>query len=377
MRKLFSPGLLFVPAILVPMLACGPDPEPVTASNPPTPSVTAPPPASSTPPPPAEPTAEQRKANAKAALDAKDWAKAKVELGALLAKSPDDIEANKLLGQAFEGEGNPAGAAEAYAKASKADGGKDEQLALTAVGGLFALHKFDDVVALAAIATKANEKSRPLWMFLALGQNGKGDHAGAAETWTKLTTGWPDEPQLWAHLALSQATAGKGDDAKKTAKTALDKWKDANKAKGGKEVQLGHGADELALIARAQRRAGDNKAALATADVYKAGKDEITPSLDIERGFAKAFNKDGAGAKKHGELLLKAKGDGFAPGHLVLAAAHLAAKKVDDAKAELAKYDGAGAEGGKGHHRFAWERKAIEEWMSSPAMTAAPVKKGK
>lgn len=376
MRKLLTPGLLFVPAILVPMLACGPDPEPVTAAKPPTPSVTAPPPASTTPPP-AEPTAEQRKASAKAALDAKDWAKAKVELGAVLAKSPDDVEANKLLGQAFEGEGNPAGATDAYAKASKADGGKDEQLALTAVGGLFAQHKFDDVVALASLAAKANEKSRPLWMFLALGQDGKSDHAGASETWGKLTTGWPDEPQLWAHLALSQATAGKADDAKKTAKTALDKWKDANKAKGGKEVQLGHGADELALIARAQRRAGDLKAALATADVYKPAKDEITPSLDIERGFAKAFSKDAAGAKKHAELLLKAKGDGFAPAHLVLAAAHLAAKKVDDAKAELAKYDGAGVEGGKGHHRFAWERKAIDEWMSSPAMTTAPVKKGK
>lgn len=369
MRKPLA--LLFAPAVLVPMIACGPDPEPQTAAKPPTPSVTAPPPASSTPPPPAEPTAEQRKAAAKAALDAKDWAKAKVELGALLAKQPDDVDGNKLLGQAFEGEGNAAGAAEAYAKASKADGGKDEQLALTAVGGLFALHKHEEVVGLASIAVKANEKSRPLWMYLGLSQAAKGDHPAAIETWTKLTAGWPDEPQLWAHLALSQATAGKADDAKKSAKTAVDKWKDANKAKGGKEVQLGHGADELALIARAQRRAGDPKAALATTDLYKANKDELTPSLDVERGFAKAFNKDGAGAKKHAELLLKAKGDGFAPAHLVMAAALLALKKTDEAKAELAKYDA-----GK-HHWFAWERKALEDWANSAGAVAAPVKKGK
>ncbi len=360
---------------LLALAACGPDPEPVTAAKP-IPSVTAAPVASpTTPPAPPEPTVEQRKTAAKAALDAKDWGKAKVEIGAVLAKMPDDVEANKMLGMAFEGENNPAGATEAYARASKAEGGKDEQLALTAVGGLYAMKKWDEVIALASMATKANEKSQALWMYLGLGQGGKGDYAGAAETWGKLTTGWADEPHLWAQLALAQASAGKADDAKKTAKAALDKWKDANKAKGAKDVKLGRGADELAIIARAQRRAGDAKAALGSCDAYKAAKDELTPSLDVERGLAKATNKDAAGAKKHGEFLLKAKGDGFAPAHLVLAAASVQAKKPDDAKASLAKYDAAA----KGDMAFAWERKQVEDWMTAApaAPPAPPPKKGK
>jgi Flp pilus assembly protein TadD len=327
--------------------------------------------------PPAEPTSEQHKANAKAAIDAKDWAKAKSELQAVVAKDPNDVEAHKLLGQVAEAQNDAAGATDAYVAAAKADGGKDEVLALAAAAGLYAQRRYDDLASLMQMVTKNNAKSQPGWIYLALAQEGKEDWAGASETWGKLTQSWPDEPKLWAGLAAAQGAAGKADDAKKSAKSALDAWKAARDPKAKKDVTLGKGADEIATIARAYRRAGDPKGASAALDRYPVPKDETAPLLDVERGFAKLAQKDTKGAATLADKATKAGGDNFAPAHLLAAGVAAASKKPDEAKTHLAAYDKLA----NPPSRFAWERKWIDTLVAggaaeAPKAPAAPAKSG-
>jgi Flp pilus assembly protein TadD len=361
------------------MAACGPDPEPATGANPPpVASTVAPAPSPvATEAPPAEPTPEQHKANAKAAIDAKDWGKAKTELQAVVAKNPNDVEAQKMLGQVAEAQNDSAGATDAYLAAAKADGGKDEVLALAAAAGLYAQRRYDDLASLMQMTTKANAKSQPSWIYLALAQEGKEDWAGASETWTKLTQSWPDEPKLWAELAADQAAAGKADDAKRSAKTALDAWKAARDPKAKKDVTLGKGADEIATIARAYRRAGDPKAASAALDRYPVPKDETAPLIDVERGFVKLAQKDSKGAATLADKAGKAGGEGFAPAHLLAAGVAATSKKPDEAKTHLAAFDKLT----RHPSRYAWERKWIDGLASgapaeAPKAPAAPPKSG-
>lgn len=347
---------LFLPVALG-LAACGPDPEPQTAATPPVASTSPPATTQALPPaPPPEPSAEQRKANAKAAMDAKEWNKAIAELQAVVAKNPNDVEAYKLLGQIAEAQNDAAGATDAYYGAAKADGGKDEVLALAAAAGLYSGRRYDDLIGLMQADTAKNPKSLPMWMYLALGQEGKGDWNGAAETWSKMTAQWPDEPKLWAELALTEATAGKPDDAKKSAKTALEKWTDARGAKAKKDVTLGKGADEIVLIARAYRRAGDVKAASAALDKYTVPKDETAPMIDVERGFVKLAGKDGKGAAKLADKAAKAGGESFAPAHLLAAGVAMEQGKGDDAKMQLAAFDKLVPHPA----HLAWERKWVE-----------------
>lgn len=366
------------------LAACGPEPEPQTAATAaPSTSVSVTASAPTPPPPPPEPSADQRKETAKAAIAAKDWLKAKSELDAVLAKNPNDVAALKMQGEIATGQNDAAGATDAYFRAAKADGGKDEVLSLAAAQGLWAQRSYDDIVALMAMTTKANEKSMAAWMYLAMGQSAKGDFAGATDTYTKLTAAFGDEPQLWADLALAQASAGKADDAKKSAKTALDKWNDARNPKGGKDVKLGKGADEITMIARAFRRAGDVKAAEGALAKFPVGKDETAPMVDVEKGFARLASKDAKGAGAQADKALKAAGEGFAPARLLAAGVAAVGKKSDDAKAHLAAYDKAAAD----PTRLAWERKWVEELLAgggdakagdkkpAPPALKAPIKK--
>jgi len=348
------------------LAACGPEPEPQTAVTA-VPSASAP--ASTTaptpPPPPPEPSADQRKETAKAAIATKDWAKAKSELDAVLAKNPNDVAALKMQADVATGQNDAAGAADAYYKAAKADGGKDEVLSLAAAQGLWAQRRYDDLVGLMSIVTKANEKSMAAWMYLGMGQTAKQDFTGATDTYTKLTSSFGDEPQLWAELALVQASAGKADDAKKSAKTALDKWNEARSPKSTKDVKLGKGADEITMIARAYRRAGDPKAAEATLAKFPIGKDEAAPMIDVEKGFARLAAKDGKGAAALADKATKAAGEGFAPAHLLHAGVSALGKKADEAKAHLAMYDKAAADPTK----LAWERKWVEDVLAGGGET--------
>lgn len=344
----------FFAVSLVVVAGCGPDPEPTTAANPPpTPTVTAT--ATATPPPPpAEPSAEQRREAARAAVAAKDYAKAKTELDALLAKNPNDVEALKILSDVAAAQNDNAGATDALFRAAKADGGKDEVLALGAAKALYDVRRYDDALAVTQMATKAHEKSVPAWMYMGMAQTAKEDYAGAAETYSKLATVLPDEPRVHADLALAQAGAGKNDDAKKTAKSALDKWTEARSPKSQKDIKYGKGADEIARIARAYRRAGDPKGAEAALARYNVPKDETAPILDVERGLARVANKDSKGATAASTKARASAGDAFAPAHLVDAGAAALAKKPDDIKSHLAAYEkGATPD-------FAWERKWIE-----------------
>ncbi len=336
--------------------ACGPDPEPTTGANPPTTTTstavaTATGPATATP---AEPSVEQRKEAAKAAFAAKDYGKAKTELDAVLAKNPNDVDALKLLSDVHAAQGNPAGTTDALLRATKADNGKDEILALAAAKMLYDGRRYDDAITVTQMATKANDKSTPAWMYMGLSQVGKGDYAGAAETYAKLTTAMPDEPSLWAELAANQAAAGKADDAKKSAKTALDKWTEARNPKTTKDIKFGKGAEEIAKIARAYRRAGDTKAAEGALSKYTVPKDETAPALDIERGLTRVASKDAKGALAAATKAKAAKGEGYAPAHLVEAGAAAVNKKPDEAKTHLAMYDQAASPD------LAWERKWIE-----------------
>jgi len=350
--------------------ACGPEPEPETATNVPKPTGT-PTSTATTPPTPAEPTVEERKAKAKAAFEAKDYAKAKVELAAVVAKNPNDVEANRMLGDVFSAENDAKGATDAYFAAAKADAGKDETLALAAALGLHDQKRFDDEIMLMQLTTKAHEKSMPPWMYLAMAQSAKGDYAGAAETYGKLTQAFPDEPNLLAHLANAQAAAGKNDDAKKTAKAALDKWSEVRDPKKKKDVTLGKGADEIALIARAMRRAGDPNGALGALGKYAVPKDETAPLLDFERGMAKRAKKDAAGAKAEADKLQKVKGDNWAPLHILQAAIAADAKKPDEAKAHLAQYEKTMGN----HYGLVPDQKAIEAQLSAPAAPPPDAKK--
>jgi Tfp pilus assembly protein PilF len=343
--------------------ACGPEPEPETAAKPPTPTATAKPTAT-VPTAPAEPTPEEHKAKAKAAFEAKDYAKAKVELGAVVAKNPSDIEANKMLGDVFSAEGDAKGATDAYYAAAKADGGKDEPLALVAALGLHGQKRFDDEIGLMQLTTKSHEKSMPAWMYLALAQTAKGDYASAAETYGKLTVAFPDEPQHWAHLAVAQSAAGKNDEAKKTAKSALDKWLEVRDPKKKKDVTLGKGADEIAMIARAMRRAGDPNGAIAALGKYAVPKDETAPFLDFERGMAKRAKKDVAGAKAEADKLQKAKGESWAPLQILLAGIAADSKKPDEAKAHLAEFDKRMGN----HYGLVLDAKAIEASLAAPVV---------
>ena len=358
--SLFTPLAISVLA-LVGTMGCGPEPEPETAAKRPMPTstVTA---TATTPPPPVEATAEQHKAAGKAAYEAKDYAKARFELNAVVAKDPNDVEAHTMLGEIHSAENDAKGATDEYYAASKADGGKNEQLALTAALGLSGQKRFDDVITLMQLTTKANANSVPAWMYLAMAQTAKGDYAGASETYGKLTQTMPDEPMLWAQLAVSQAAAGKKDDAKKNAKAALDKWTEVRDPKSKKDVRFGKGADQLAIVARAMRRAGDAGGALAALGKYTVPKDETAPMLDVERGMAKRAKKD-ASAKADADKAVKAAGDSFAPAHLLMAGLAADAKKPDEAKAHLSSYEKfAGSDYG-----YAFEAKEIEAAMNAPA----------
>jgi Flp pilus assembly protein TadD len=321
------------------IVACGGEPEPKVAPPPPAASSTTPPaPTVTTPPPPKEPTLDERKAKARAAIEASDWAGAKTELDAVVAKKADDVEAQRLLGDVHTRLGNLGGAADAYAAATKADGGKDEPLALTALAALAKQKRWDDTIAVAQLALKTNGKSLPIWLNLGLAQERKGDSAGALDTYGKMTAAFPDEPELWARLALAQAEAGKKDDAKKTAKTATDRWSDARDPKKKKDVKLGAGAQEIAMIARAYRRAGDANAAVAALGKYAIPKDETATEIEVEKGFALRAKKDAKGAEAQAKKALASGGDGYAPAHLLLAGVSLDGKKMDDAKKHLADY---------------------------------------
>ncbi len=349
--------------------ACGPDPEPQTAATPPPPP-TATAPATVEPPPPAEPTAEQRKATARAALDAKDYAKAKGELEAVVAKDANDVEAWKMLAEASNGLGDRARATDALLAAARADGGKDQILALAAGRALYDQRRYEDLVGLMQTVTQADPKSTPALMYLALGQNGKSDWAGAEATYRKLTELEPDEPQHWAQLANVQAASGKADDAKATAKKALDAWTEARKPKTTKEIKLGKGAEEIALIARAYRRAGDPKAAQSALDKYVVPKDETAPLLEVERGLAKLAAKDTKGAEKHALNAVKAGGEGYAPARLLLAGIAAAQKKPDDAKAQLDAWSKLTTD----PSAFAWEKQWVEGLIAGGGAAPAPKK---
>jgi len=356
--------------------ACGPDPEPTTAAAPPPATSTATAaPTATTPPPPAEPSAEQRRESAKTAFAAKDYAKAKSELDALLGKNPNDVEALKLLSDVHAAQGNPSGATDALFRATKADNGKEEILALSAAKHLYDAKRFDDTIAVTQLATKANAKSIPAWMYLGLAQVAKEDYAGAAETYAKLTTEMPDEPSLWANLAVNQAAAGKADDAKKSAKTALDKWTEARDPKSTKDIKFGKGPVEIIKIARAYRRAGDAKAGEGALAKYSVAKDETAADYDVEKGLLRVASKDGNGAAAAAKKAKAAKGDWFTPAHLVEAGAAALGKKADEAKSHLAIYDQAAIPD------LAWERKWIETLASgtsaAPATGAKPPAGGK
>jgi predicted Zn-dependent protease len=347
--------------------ACGPDPEPTTAANPPTngtATATAATTAATTPPPAAEPSAEQRREAAKAALAAKDFGKAKSELDAVLAKNPNDLDALRLLADVHAAQGDTPGATDALLRAAKADNGKDEILALSAAKHTYEARRYDDTITVAQLGTKANDKSLPLWGYLALAQVAKQDYAAAAETYAKLTTAAPDEPFYWAELAQNQAAAGKADDAKKSAKTALDKWTEARDPKSKKDIKLGKGPNEIIKIARAYRRAGDAKAGEGALAKYTVAKDETAADIDVEKGLLRIANKDGNGALAAAKKAKAAKGDWFTPAHLVEAGAAALGKKPDEAKSHLAIFDQAPLAD------LAWERKWIETLAT--AAPAAP-----
>jgi TolA-binding protein len=329
------------------LVACGgEEPEPKVAKPPAAASSSAPAAASvTTPPPPAEPTIDERKAKAKAAIDAKDWATAKVELQAVIAKKADDAVAQRWLGDVLTAEGNYAGATDAYLAASKADGGKDETLALAALAGLAKAKRWDDSIALAQLALKSNDKSMPLWLSLGLAQQHKGDNEASIDTYTKMTAAFPDEPELWARLALAQAHAGKKDEAKKSAKTGLDRWSEARDPKKKKDVKLGAGAEEIAMLSRAYRRAGDANGALGALGKYTIPKDETATELETEKGFALRAKKDLKGAEAQVKKALASGGDGYAPAHLLWAGISVDQKNLDDAKKHFADYKARVGEG--------------------------------
>jgi tetratricopeptide (TPR) repeat protein len=330
--------LLGTSAVTAMFLACGgEEPEPKVAK--PTPSVSSSVVASATattPPPPKEPTRDERMAKAKAAFDAKDYGTARGELMAVVAKKPDDAEAQEMLGDVSSAEGNLAGATDAYLAATKANEGKNETLALKAANALRESRRWDDLQSVAQMSLKANDKSLPLWMNLAIAQNAKQDYAGAVDTLGKMTQAFPDEPELWARLASAQAAAGHKDEAKKTAKAALDKWSEVRKAK--KETKLGAGPQELAMISRAYRHAGDANGAIAALGKYNVPKDETASELDIERGFAMRQKKDLKGAEAQAKKAMTAAGDGYAPAHLLMAAIAVDKKKPDEARKHLDDY---------------------------------------
>ncbi len=345
--------------------ACGPEePEPkVGGVVPPPPTTTQ---TATTTPPPAEPTLDERRKSAKAAYDAGDWAKAQAELEIIVGKEPTDGPSQAMLADIYASKGDKR-AADAYLAATKADGGKDERLALMAAKSLFDQRRYDDVVTVSTAATKANEKSMPLWMYLGLSQQAKLDWAAASETYGKLTTAWPDEPELWADLANAQVGAGKVPEGKKSAKTALDKWTEVRGAKNTKEVKLGKGPDELCSIARAMRRAGDANGALGALGKYTIAKDELAVTIDIEKGFAKHALKDDKTAYQSADKALKLSNNGSAPAHLLLAAVAIDQKHPEIAKAELGVYDMLG-----GEIAYAWDRKSLEEQMNKPAVEPTP-----
>jgi tetratricopeptide (TPR) repeat protein len=314
-----------------------------------------------------EPSLDDRRKAAKAAYDAGDMAKAQTELEVIVAKEPADVNSQAMLGDVYASR-NDKRAADAYLAATKADGGKNEKIALMAAHALFGQQRWDDVLTVTTSATKSNDKSMPLWMYLGLAQSAKMDWAGATGTYEKLTIGWPDEPELWARLAVSQANGGRKDDAKKTAKTALEKWNEVRSPKSTKEVMLGRGPDELCIIARALRRADDAKGALAALGHFKPAKDELAPAVDIETGFAKRLTKDDKQAYQLADKVLKMTNGGSPSAHLLLAFVALDHKKPEITKAQLLMYDSLG-----GDLAYAVDRKDVEESLAK-APAAEPEK---
>jgi predicted Zn-dependent protease len=346
------------------LVACGgTEPEPQTAAAPPPPATTEP----AAPPAPAEPNTEQRKAAARAAIEARDWARAKTELSAIVAKDPNDVEAQRMLAAVAEAQNDKATALEASLAAARADGGKDEILSLATAQKLYAARRYDDLVAILQQAAKANERSLPTHVFLGMAHNAKGDPAGAAAVYQKATATWPDEPQLWAQLALAQAGAGQADEAKKSAKSALEKWTEARAPKSNKDVKLGRGAEEIAMIAGALRRAGDPKGAESALARYVVPKDEMAPQLDVERGLLRVAQKDGKGAQTFAERAVKAGGETYAPVRLVYAGIAALGKKTDDARAQLSAWEQLTTD----PSRYTWEKGWIEGLASADGSAAA------
>ncbi|GAC1358830.1 MAG: hypothetical protein NVSMB47_11690 [Polyangiales bacterium] len=350
-------------------MGCGggePEPQAPTTNTTPTVAATSPPVA--TPRPPAAPSLDERRKTAKAAYDAGDVAKAQTELEAIVAKEPNDVASQTMLGDVYASKSDKR-AADAYLAASKADGGKDEKLALVAAHGLLAQKRWDDVLAVTQAATKVNDKSMPLWMYLGLAQSAKTDLAGAVATYQKLTGAFPDEPELWGDLAVAQVAAGDKDGGKKTARTALDKWTEVRSAKSTAEVKLGRGPDELCIIARALRRAGDPSGALAALGKFPVAKDELALGIDLERGFARHQLKDDKSAYQTADKVLKIS-NGSSPGaHVLLAAVALDQKKPEITKAQLLAFDSLG-----GDLAYAADRAAIEEASNKPADPAPAAK---
>lgn len=369
MTRFGKVGTLLVSGALASVLvaACGGEnPDPQVGKNPPPPPTTTATNTATPPPPPEMSTDDHRKAG-KAAYDAGDYAKAASELEAVVAKEPNDVASQSMLGDTYAHQKNAAKSADAYFAATKADGGKDEQLALVAAKSLTDQKRYDDAIAVSQGALKNNDKSLPLWMYLGIAQCGKEDWAGAADTYGKLTKSFPDEPELWATLAVVEIAAGKKDDAKKTAKTALDKWIEVRSPKTTKEVKLGKGADEICMISRALRRSGDAAGALAALGKFPVRNDELSPEIDVEKGFSKEKLKDAKTAYATADKVIKATHDSSASAHLLLAAVALDQKSPDIAKSQLAAFDSMG-----GDPAYKYDRAEIDARMNAAASTIVP-----
>ena len=112
-----------------------------------------------------------------------------VQLQAELARNPEQAEGWRLLGMAYQREGKPLDAREAYAKAASLAAGNADILTEAAQSRALADAKrlFDaNAIALLQAALKADANHQRARWFLGIAQRQGGDNAAAAATWEPL-----------------------------------------------------------------------------------------------------------------------------------------------------------------------------------------------
>lgn len=259
-------------------------------------------------------------AKARTAIEAGDFARARVELEALLKTDAKNSEGHFYLGVCLEQTNDRAGAEKSYREALRLAPSLE-----AAAGNLGALlldaSRFDEAAKVLSDAAAKNPESAALQLNLAIALASQQDTAGASRAFEQAVKRAPKDPM--AHLTFGHW---------------LGVWKQADKAadelRNASALAAGN-VDVLASVADEQRKAGAFADCITTFDRVLAKKRDA--AFLTNRALCKLGAKDDAGATADLDAAVKLEA-GYAPAQFYLGGRHASAGHWKEAVAAFEAY---------------------------------------